>query len=92
MRLVEKLNEDLKSIIKKDSEILITTKCFSIYAFQQLKNELKNIKILKFIFASLVFLNKQECKEKREFYIPRLNKERSIYETEFELKLKDEFF
>lgn len=29
-------------------------------------------------------------KEKREFYIPRLNRERSLYETEFEVKLRNE--
>ena len=29
-------------------------------------------------------------KEKREFYIPRLNRERSLYGTEFEVKLRNE--
>ena len=29
-------------------------------------------------------------KEKREFYIPRLNRERSLYGTEFEIKLRNE--
>ena len=36
------------------------------------------------------FNNRKAKKEKREFYIPRLNRERSLYGTEFEIKLRNE--
>lgn len=64
--------------------------CFSIYAFQELKKELTNLDELRFIFTSPTFTTEKAKKEKREFYIPRLNRERSLYGTEFEIKLRNE--
>ena len=37
------------------------------------KKELKDIEKLKFIFTSLTFITEKAKKEKREFYILRLN-------------------
>ena len=45
---------------------------------------------LRFIFTSPTFIKEKTVKEKREFYIPRLNRERSLYGTEFEIKLRNE--
>lgn len=45
---------------------------------------------MRFIFTSPTFVSDKLQKEKREFYIPRLNRERSLYGTEFELKLRNE--
>ena len=84
------LKEDLSVEIKKGSKLSIAAACFSIYAFQELKNELKNIDELRFIFTSPTFVADKTKKEKREFYIPRLNRERSLYGTEFEVKLRNE--
>ena len=39
---------------------------------------------------SQTFITERAAKEKREFYIPQLNRERSLYGTEFELKLRNE--
>lgn len=39
---------------------------------------------------SLPHLLLRQKKPKREFYIPRLNRERSLYGTEFEVKLRNE--
>ena len=44
----------------------------------------------RFIFTSPTFTTEKAPKEKREFYIPRLNRERSLYGTEFEVKLRNE--
>ena len=84
------LKEDLTVEIKKGSKLSIAAACFSIYAFQELKKELCDIEELRFIFNSPAFTTEKTKKEKREFYIPRLNRERSLYGTEFEVKLRNE--
>lgn len=84
------LKEDLSVEIKEGSKLSIAAACFSIYAFQELKKELTNIDKLRFIFTSPTFITEKARKEKREFYIPRLNRERSLYGTEFEIKLRNE--
>lgn len=84
------LKDDLKLEINEHSKVSIAAACFSIYAFQELKGELSNIDELKFIFTSPTFITEKTHKEKREFYIPRLNREKSLYGTEFEVKLRNE--
>lgn len=84
------LRDDLSFEIHKGSKLSIASACFSIYAFQELKDALKDIDELRFIFTSPTFTTEKAPKEKREFYIPRLNRERSIYGTEFEVKLRNE--
>lgn len=84
------LKEDLSSELKSGSKLSIAASCFSIYAFQELKKELSDIDELRFIFTSPTFVKEKFKKEKREFYIPRLNRERSLYGTEFEVKLRNE--
>ena len=84
------LRDDLAVEIKRGSKLSIAAACFSIYAFQELKKELQGINELRFIFTSPTFVSEKAKKEKREFYIPRLNRERSLYGTEFEVKLRNE--
>lgn len=84
------LRDDLKVEIKKDSKLSIAAAYFSIYAFAELKKELEKIEELRFIFTSPTFIAEKTPKEKREFYIPRLAREKSIYGTEFEVKLRNE--
>lgn len=84
------LRDDLAVELKEGSRLSIAAACFSIYAFQALKEELQKIEDLRFIFTSPTFTTEKARKEKREFYIPRLNRERSLYGTEFEIKLRNE--
>lgn len=84
------LKDDLNTEIKKGSKLSIAAACFSIYAFAKLKSELKNIDELKFIFTSPTFIQEKSKKEKREFYIPRQERERNLYGSEFEVKLRNE--
>lgn len=84
------LKDDLSDEIKDGSKLSIAAACFSIYAFQELKKQLTSIEELRFIFTSPTFVAEKTKKEKREFYIPRLNRERSLYGTEFEIKLRNE--
>lgn len=55
-----------------------------------MKKELEQIDEMRFIFTSPTFIADSFKKEKREFYIPKRNRERSLYGTEFEIKLKNE--
>ena len=94
MQILDNVNykvcDDIKQTIKSGSKLSIAAACFSIYAFQELKEELQEIAELRFIFTSPTFTTEKAPKEKREFYIPRLNRERSLYGTEFEIKLRNE--
>ncbi|MBR5130292.1 MAG: DEAD/DEAH box helicase family protein [Alphaproteobacteria bacterium] len=88
--ITSKLKDDLSVEIKKNAKISIASAYFSIYAFQELKKQLEQIEELRFIFTSPTFITEKTNKEKREFYIPRLDREKSIYGTEFEVRLKNE--
>lgn len=94
MKLLDNVNhtlkDDLSYTIEKGSKISIAAACFSMYAFQELKDELEDIEELRFIFTSPTFITDSTKRESREFYIPRLNREKSIYGTEFEVKLRNE--
>ena len=85
-----RLADDLKSEIKKHAKLSIAAACFSIYAYQDLKKQLEGIDELRFIFTSPTFLNNAAHKEQREFYIPRMEREQSLYGTEFELRLRNQ--
>lgn len=84
------VKDDLMVTIKKGDKLSIAAACFSIYAYQALKKQLDGIEELRFIFTSPTFLHEKAPKEKREFYIPRLDRERSLYGTDFEVKLRNE--
>ena len=86
----EIVRDDLRTVLKKGSRVSIAAACFSIYAYQELKNELENVEELRFIFTSPTFVKEKTPKASREFYIPRLNREKSLYGTEFEVKLRNE--
>lgn len=94
MELIDNINhilkDDLAKTIKPNSKVSIASACFSIYAFQQLKNELESIEELRFIFTSPAFVKERTSKTKREFYIPRISREKSLYGTEYEIKLRNE--
>ncbi len=84
------LQDDLKEQLRYGSRLSIAASCFSIYAFQELKEVLKDVKELRFIFTSPTFTTEKTPKQQREFYIPRLNRERTVYGSEFEVKLRNE--
>lgn len=84
------LQDDLAQTIHKDSRLSVAAACFSIYAFEALKKQLAGIQELRFLFTEPTFSTEKTKKEKREFYIPRLSRERSLCGSEFEIKLKNE--
>lgn len=94
MEVIDNVNKTLKDdmlvTLRSGSKVAIAASCFSIYAFQELKEQLSDISELRFIFTSPSFITEKADKQKREFYIPRLNRERDLYGSEFEIKLRNE--
>ena len=88
--ITSSVESDLKETIKNNSKISITSSCFSLYAYATLKEELQRIDSLRFIFTSPTFIADKTPNANREFYIPRLNRERNLYGTPFELKLRNQ--
>ena len=84
------VKDDLTKKIQSGSKVSIAAACFSIYAYQALKDELESCDEFRFIFTSPTFVAEKTQKERREFYIPRLNREKSLYGTEFEVRLRNE--
>lgn len=76
--------------IKSGSRVSIAASCFSIYAYEELREQLSKIDELRFIFTSPSFITEKADKQRREFYIPRLNRERDLFGSEFEIKLRNE--
>ena len=82
--------DDLRVELRRGSKISMVAASFSIYAYQALKDELSKIDELRFVFTGNTFAKVKEPNEPREFYIPRLNSERNLYGTDYEIKLKNE--
>lgn len=87
------LGDDLKATIKPKARLKIAASCFSMYAFEALKAELEKIEELSFIFTSPTFTASEVTdkirKERKEFHIPKLDRERSLYGSEFEIQLRN---
>ena len=98
MQVIDNINtlfgEELKASLTSGGKLKIAASCFSMYAYVALKKELSKIDSLEFIFTSPTFLAEKATdkikKEHREFYIPKLERERSLYGSEFEIHLKNE--
>ena len=86
----DKVIDDLKVSIKKGTKLSIASACFSIYAFEELKSQLQSIEELRFIFTAPSFLKDGESKQRREFFIPRIDRERTLYGSPFEVKLRNQ--
>lgn len=84
------VRDDMEKTIKRNSKVSMAAACFSMYAYRELKKQLEGIDEFRFIFTSPTFVTEKAKKQKREFYIPRLTRERSLYGTEFEIKLRNE--
>ena len=85
-----KILDNINHTVREDLRVSIAAACFSIYAYQELKKQLEEISELRFIFTSPTFVQENTPKERREFYIPKLTREKSLYGTEFEVRLRNE--
>lgn len=84
------VRDDMEKTIKRNSKVSVAAACFSMYAYSELKKQLESIDEFRFIFTSPTFVTEKTKKQKREFFIPRLTREQSLYGTEFEIKLRNE--
>ncbi len=97
MKLIDNVNDllgdDLRDTIAEGAKLRIAASCFSIYAFAELKEQLERIDSLEFIFTSPTFVPDEVTdsgrKVRREFHIPKAERERSFYGSEFEIELKN---
>ena len=94
MKIIDNINEllrdDLAATIKKGNKVCVAAACFSMYAYKELKKQLDSVDEFRFIFTSPTFVADKEKKQRREFYIPAIGSESSLYGTEFEIKLRNE--
>lgn len=81
--------DDLREKLTAASSLSIAVASFSIYAFEALRKELEAVRELRFIFTSPAFNKDTSKKQQREFYIPKLNRERNLYGSEFEIRLRN---
>ena len=98
MEIIDNINrllgDDLKKTLVPGAKLKVAASCFSIYAYEALKAELERIDSLQFIFTAPTFVPGDAAdkvrKERREFYIPKRERERSLYGSEFEIRLRNE--
>lgn len=88
--VVKTVKDDLLDKIRRSSRVSVAAACFSIYAFNELRKQLEGCEELRFIFTSPTFVAENSDKGLKEFYIQRLHREKSLYGTEFELRLRNE--
>ncbi|MBU3844360.1 MAG: DEAD/DEAH box helicase family protein [Candidatus Anaerobiospirillum pullicola] len=97
------LKADLKQQLAAHSSVFVLASSFSIYAFKELRECLEQVDGFYFLFTTPTFtddldkalglcapamsLDAGEAPIAREFYIPRLTRERNLYGTTYELRL-----
>lgn len=84
------VKSDLLDKICHGSRISIAAATFSIYAFDELRKQLLDCEDFRFIFSFPSFVTENSEKERKTFYIQRLQRERSLTGTEFEVRLANE--
>ena len=97
MKLIDNINDllgdDIKKTLQPSGRLQIAASCFSIFAFEALKQELESVESFEFIFTAPSFMPDEVTdaakKERREFHIPKSSTERDFYGTEFEVQLKN---
>lgn len=87
------LGDDIKGTLRAGNKLKIAASCFSIYAYEALKKELEKVDSLEFVFTAPTFVPGEATdkirKERREFFIPKSDRERSLYGSEFEIQLRN---
>ena len=88
------LGDDLKEELKSGSKVQIAASCFTLFAFNELKEELSKIDELKVIFTQPTYTKNDYIadagkRERREFFIPKKERENSLFGTDFEIRLRN---
>ena len=72
------LKDDLVRIIKEGDTVSVAASVFSMYAFNELREQLELLDEFRFIYTEPTFAKERAKKEQREFYIPRLSNSANI--------------
>lgn len=87
------LGDDLAVELKKGSKVRIAASCFTLFAYNELREQFADISELKVFFTQPTYTNadyvSDSKKEKREFFIPKELRELSLFGTEFEMRLRN---
>lgn len=87
----EKVGEELKKDLQKDSKVAVAAAIFSIYGFESLKEELSQISEMRFIFTDPMFVEQEKQNREQKLFEIRSNKQKqALGGTEFEINLKNE--
>lgn len=64
------VKDDLVSTIRSGDRVSVAAEVFSMYAYQELREQLDGFDEFRFIFTSQAFTKSRPPKQEREFYIP----------------------
>lgn len=84
------VKDDLVSTIRSGDRVSVAAEVFSMYAYQELREQLDRLEEFRFIFTSQAFTKSRSPKQEREFYIPRLAREKGLCGTQLEIRLRNE--
>ena len=84
------VKDDLVRTVREGDCVSVAAASFSMYAYRELREQLENVDAFRFIYTSQAFTQDQTTKQQREFYIPRLQREQSLYGTRLEIRLRNE--
>lgn len=79
---------ELKLNLDKNSKLSIIAAYFTIYAFDELKEQLKTVEKMRFVYTEPTFIQNENDK-KRQYEIEK-NSESNLTGNEFELKLRNQ--
>jgi superfamily II DNA or RNA helicase len=89
----QRLGDDLKRTLTPGARLRIAAANFSIFAYEALRAELEQIDAFELIFTAPAFVPDEVAdrmrRERREFHIPKAERERTFYGSEFEIRLKN---
>ena len=63
------VKDDLISTVRSGDRMSVAAEVFSMYAYQELKEQLDGLDEFRFIFTSQAFTKKRPKRQEREFYI-----------------------
>jgi hypothetical protein len=84
------VKDSLVSTIRQGDVVSVAAATFSMYAYQELAEQLESVGAFRFLFTSPSFVAEKPTRAQREFYIPRMNRERGVCGTPLELRLRNE--
>ena len=68
------LKDDLVARLRSGDRLAVAAAYFSIYGYQELRNQLDGLEGMRFLYTAPTFLQAKADKKAREFYIPRLTR------------------